>query len=85
MRRHGFGLRALFPPRSLTARVILLTSLWAVVALFVVGALISTLYERTARQGFENLLGAQLYNLVNAVSVDDGGALQGNPDLGDLR
>ena len=72
-------------PRSLTARVIFLTSLWAVVALFVVGALISTLYERTARQGFENLLGAQLYNLVNAVSVDEDGRLRGNPDLGDLR
>ena len=72
-------------PRSLTARVIFLTSLWAVLALFVAGALISTLYERTARQGFENLLGAQLYNLVNAVSVDADGRLQGNPDLGDLR
>ncbi|WP_245515062.1 ATP-binding protein [Jiella endophytica] len=72
-------------PRSLTARVILLTSIWAILALFVVGVLISTLYERTARQGFENLLGAQLYNLVNAVSVDDDGRLQGNPDLGDLR
>ena len=69
---------------SLTARVIFLTSLWAVLALFVAGALISTLYERTAKQGFENLLGAQLYNLVNAVSVDADGRLQGNPDLGDL-
>ncbi|MBP0614757.1 histidine kinase [Jiella sp. KSK16Y-1] len=47
--------------------------------------MISTLYERTARQGFENLLGAQLYNLVNAVSVSSDGVLQGNPDLGDLR
>ncbi|MBO0904931.1 histidine kinase [Jiella sp. MQZ13P-4] len=47
--------------------------------------MISTLYERTARQGFENLLGAQLYNLVNAVSVGDGGELRGDPDLGDLR
>ncbi|WAP67973.1 ATP-binding protein [Jiella pelagia] len=81
----GTDLKALLLSRSLTARVIFLTSLWAVAALFVVGALISTLYERTAREGFENLLGAQLYNLVNAVSVDGSGSLQGNPDLGDLR
>ncbi|MBO0661845.1 histidine kinase [Jiella sp. CQZ9-1] len=53
--------------------------------MFVAGALISTLYERTATRGFESLLGAQLYNLVNAVEVDNKGELQGDPDLGDLR
>ncbi|MCQ0989595.1 ATP-binding protein [Jiella marina] len=55
------------------------------VALVVVGGLISGLYERTATRGFENLLTAQLYNLVNTVSVDEEGELQGTPDLGDLR
>ncbi|WP_370193532.1 MULTISPECIES: ATP-binding protein [Aurantimonas] len=71
--------------RSLTARVILLSSVWAMVAFAVAGGLISTLYERTARKGFEDLLTAQLYNLVNSVSVGDSGYLSGSPDLGDLR
>ena len=71
--------------RSLTARVILLSSVWAIVAFAVAGGLISTLYERTARKGFEDLLTAQLYNLVNSVSVGDSGYLSGSPDLGDLR
>ncbi|HEY9055552.1 MAG TPA: ATP-binding protein [Aurantimonas sp.] len=70
---------------SLTVRVIVLSSLWAVLALIVVGGLISTLYERTATRGFEDLLAAQLYNLVNSVTVSDTGYLSGSPDLGDLR
>ncbi|KQT88245.1 ATP-binding protein [Aurantimonas sp. Leaf443] len=70
---------------SLTVRVILFSSLWAVLALVVAGGLISTLYARTADRGFEDLISAQLYNLVNSVSVSDKGELQGAPDLGDLR
>ncbi|HEX2019051.1 MAG TPA: ATP-binding protein [Aurantimonas sp.] len=71
--------------RSLTARVIVLSSLWAVVALAVAGGLISTLYRQTAEKGFDDLLTAQLYNLVNSVGVGQGGYLSGSPDLGDLR
>ncbi|MEX6505609.1 ATP-binding protein [Jiella sp. M17.18] len=73
------------PLTSLTARVILLTSLWTLVALAVAAGLISTLYERTATRGFEDLLTAQLYNLVNSVTAGENGDLSGNPDLGDLR
>ena len=71
--------------KSLTFRVIVLSSLWAVVALVVAGGLISTLYERTAKKGFEDLVSAQLYNLVNSVSAGQNGYLSGSPDLGDLR
>ena len=71
--------------RSLTARVIVLSSLWAVVALAVAGGLISALYQQTAAKGFDDLLTAQLYNLVNSVSVGQSGYLSGSPDLGDLR
>ena len=70
---------------SLTVRVIVLSSVWALLALVVVGGLISTLYERTATRGFEDLLAAQLYNLVNSVTVSETGYLSGSPDLGDLR
>ena len=71
--------------KSLTLRVIVLSSLWAVVALVVAGGLISALYEQTAKKGFEDLLAAQLYNLVNSVSATEKGYLSGTPDLGDLR
>ncbi|MCB8836086.1 HAMP domain-containing sensor histidine kinase [Aurantimonas sp. VKM B-3413] len=36
-------------------------------------------------RGFEDLLTAQLYNLVNSVTAAPDGRLSGNPDLGDLR
>lgn len=70
---------------SLSVRVIAFSSLWAVAGLVVVGGLISTLYARTASRGFEELLVAQLYNIVNVVSVSPEGNLSGSPDLGDLR
>ncbi len=73
------------PADSLAFRVIVLSSLWAVAALFVVGGLISTLYGRTATKGFQDLLDAQLFNLVASVAADEDGSLKGSPNLGDLR
>ncbi|RIY01302.1 histidine kinase [Aureimonas flava] len=70
---------------SLTFRVVSLSSVWVVAAFLVVAGLISNLYERTAQSGFEAVVRAQLYNLINSVTVDDGGALSGVPNLGDLR
>ncbi|KQT54239.1 histidine kinase [Aureimonas sp. Leaf454] len=70
---------------SLAVRVIAFSSLWAITGLVVVGGLISTIYGRTASRGFEELLVAQLYNIVNVVSVSPEGNLSGSPDLGDLR
>ncbi|WP_244498442.1 ATP-binding protein [Aureimonas ureilytica] len=70
--------------RSLTVRVVGMSSLWAIAAFLVIGGLISQLYERTAQSGFEAVVRAQLFNLVNAVTVDENGALRGVPDLGDL-
>ncbi|WP_192843185.1 ATP-binding protein [Aureimonas sp. AU12] len=69
---------------SLAARVIALSSLWAIAAFVVVAGLISNLYERTAQSGFEAVVRAQLFNLINAVTVDETGMLVGVPDLGDL-
>ena len=70
---------------SLTVRVIAFSSFWAIAAFTVIGGLISTLYSQTASRGFEELLTAQLYNIVNAVTVTPEGQLAGSPDLGDLR
>ena len=71
--------------RSLTFRVLILATLWAIVALVVIAFVISTLYRRSAEASFQDLLRAQLYNVINSVSADEGATLSGNPQLGDLR
>ena len=71
--------------KSLTARVLLLTTLWSAVALVVIGLVISTFYRKSAERGFQDLLRAQLYNVINSVTIGDQGALSGSPQLGDLR
>jgi signal transduction histidine kinase len=65
--------------------VLLLTTLWSTVALVVIGLVISTLYRKSAERGFQDLLRAQLYNVINSVTIGDQGALAGSPQLGDLR
>ncbi|MDA4848130.1 ATP-binding protein [Hoeflea poritis] len=72
-------------PRSLAARVLVIASAWAVIALFVIGILILTLYRNGTERGFRDLLRAQLYNVINSVSLDENGQLEGTPQLGDLR
>ncbi|MCQ2004874.1 ATP-binding protein [Rhizobium sp. NRK18] len=69
---------------SLTFRVLLLATIWSAVAIVVIALVISTLYRRGAERGFEGLLHAQLYNVINSVSVDDAGKLTGSPQLGNL-
>ncbi len=71
--------------RSLTARVLLLATLWSAVALVVIAVVISTLYRQGTERGFQELLRAQLYNVINSVSVGQDGTLAGRPELGDLR
>lgn len=72
-------------PRSLTARVLTIATLWAVIALFVVAVLISTLYRNGVERSFRELLRAQLYNVINSISLNEAGTLDGVPQLGDLR
>ena len=72
-------------PRSLAARVLTVASIWAVIALFVIGFLILTLYRNGAERGFREVLRAQLYNVINSVSLSPNGNLEGAPQLGDLR
>jgi signal transduction histidine kinase len=71
--------------RSLTFRVIALSTVWAVLALIVIATVISTLYRQASERGFDSLLSAHLFNLIGSVSVTDAGQLTGSPDLGDLR
>tara|TARA_R110002020_G_scaffold66608_6_gene175134 strand:+ start:657 stop:2063 length:1407 start_codon:yes stop_codon:yes gene_type:complete len=71
--------------RSLTARVLLLATLWSGVALVVIALVISALYRQSAERAFTDLLRAQLYNVINSVSIGENNSLVGNPQLGDLR
>ena len=70
--------------RSLTARVLVVTSAWIAVALVVIAVVISHLYRQGAERAFTDLLRAQLYNVINSVSVGKDGRLEGRPELGDL-
>ena len=70
---------------SLTARVLLLASLWSALALVVIAVVISTLYRQGVERSFTDLLRAQLYNVINSVTISNENTLAGSPQLGDLR
>ncbi|WP_117195433.1 ATP-binding protein [Rhizobium terrae] len=72
-------------PRSLTARVLLLATLWSALALVVISIVISQLYRQSAERAFTDLLRAQLYNVINSITIGDDNQLSGSPQLGDLR
>lgn len=69
---------------SLTARVLLLATVWAVIALVAIAVVISQLYRNGSERAFAELLRAQLNSVINAVSIDPDGRLAGRPELGDL-
>jgi len=70
--------------RSLTARVLLLASIWATIAIVSIALVISTLYRRAGERGYGDLLQAHLNGVINAVSMDEEGRLTGTPQLGPL-
>ncbi|WP_099865107.1 ATP-binding protein [Pararhizobium haloflavum] len=70
---------------SLTARVLTISSVWAVIALVAIGIIITTLYRQGTERGFREVLRAQLYNVVNSVWINREGRLRGEPQFGDLR
>ncbi|MFD1746531.1 sensor histidine kinase [Rhizobium helianthi] len=71
--------------RSVTARVLLLATAWSAVALVVIALVISALYTKSSERAFTDLLRAQLYNVVNSITIGEDNSLAGNPQLGDLR
>jgi signal transduction histidine kinase len=71
--------------RSLSFRVVGLSSLWALASFVVIATLISSLYRDATERGFADLLTAHLYSLVTAVSVSENGMLEGSPALYDLK
>lgn len=70
---------------SLTVRVLLYTTLWALIGLVIIGFVISGLYTRGAERNLQDLLRTQLYSVVNSISIKaDDKSLQGDPPMNDL-
>ena len=79
----GF-LRFLFP-NTLAWRLFLLSSIAALAGVAAVAYFISSDYRRSSESRLEQLLTANIFNLMGSVQVDEGGKLMGLPNLGDAR
>lgn len=79
------AIAARFPPRSLTLRVVALSTVWTIIAMVAIATVISALYREASQRDFERLLSAHLFSLIGAVSVNSDGVLEGSPELGDIR
>jgi signal transduction histidine kinase len=70
---------------SLTARVLVYTTIWSLFAIVIMGVVISALYERSAEKGLRDLLRAQLFSAINSVSIDAKTLkLTGSPQMSEL-
>ena len=70
---------------TLSRRLFLLTSLWAVVAVALIALVLTEAYRRNAERRYAELLTANLYNLMGAIEPGPDGRLTGTPELGDSR
>lgn len=70
---------------SLTSRVLLFATIWAVVGLVVMAIVVSALFRQSAERGLRDLLRAQLFATINAVSIDETTKeLTGVPEMSEL-
>ena len=69
---------------SLTARVLLFASVWAVIALVAIAIVISQLYRAGSERAFGDLLRAHLNSVIKRCRSMPMGNCPGNPQLGDL-
>lgn len=70
---------------TLSFRLFLYTTLWMVVSLAIVAVLVSQDYRRTVEKQFENLITANLYNLMGSITRAEDESLTGLPRLRDPR
>jgi len=69
---------------TLSGRLFLILSVWTVIAVTVIGFLISADYRNNAEQRFEKILVANVYALMGSIRQEDDGKLVGSPDLGEI-
>ncbi|MEM7214831.1 MAG: HAMP domain-containing sensor histidine kinase [Pseudomonadota bacterium] len=72
-------------PNTLAWRLFLLSSIAALAGVAAVAIFISSDYRRSAESRQEELLTANIFNLMGSVQVNETGTLMGLPDLGDSR
>ncbi|MGI9400423.1 MAG: ATP-binding protein [Rhizobiaceae bacterium] len=70
---------------SLTRRLFLLTSVFAIICVGLIALILDSVYRNNAELRFRELLKANLYNLLGSVESDDNGLVSGEPNLGDAR
>ncbi|EJF86583.1 ATP-binding protein [Bartonella rattimassiliensis] len=71
--------------RSLSLRVMILSTLWVVISLLSISAVSILFYKRSTEQSLERILSAQLYSLIATVTVSPEGALKGGAGIDDIR
>ncbi|KEC55404.1 ATP-binding protein [Bartonella koehlerae] len=71
--------------RSLSLRVMILSTLWVVISLSSISAVSILFYQRSSEQSLERILSAQLYSLIATVTVSPEGELKGNLGINDIR
>ncbi|MET3560161.1 signal transduction histidine kinase [Bartonella japonica] len=74
-----------FVSRSLSLRVMILSTLWVVISLSSISAVSILFYRRLSEQNLERILSAQLYSLVATVTVSPEGSLRGSVGIDDIR
>jgi len=74
-----------FLPNTLAARLFILSSLAAVIGVLLVAFVISEEYRKNSEARLNEVLVANIFNLMGTFEVDKNGALMGLPDLGDSR
>jgi len=80
------GLFTLLPfPNTLAWRLFLLSSLAALVGIAIVAFFISSNYRNGAEARLQDVLTANVFNLMGNVQIDDDNKLMGFPNLGDSR
>lgn len=70
---------------TLSGRLFLLSSFWAVFSIALIAFFISNGYRNSAEARLTQLLSANLYNLMGVIEPDEAGKLSGLPDLRDAR
>ncbi|WP_208437561.1 sensor histidine kinase [Bartonella taylorii] len=75
----------LFIRKSLSLRVMILSTLWVVISLSSISAVSILFYRRSSEQNLERILFAQLYSLIATVTVSPEGNLRGSVGIDDIR
>ena len=78
-------MKTVLVPHTLAARLFVYTSLAAIVGIIIVAFIISLEYRRNAELRVDDILTANLYNLMGNVEYTEDRGLIGAPNLGDSR